>query len=95
MSSPTNLPSPEQCVALLRFIADDIAIWEKEEKQKRGISDEETPCARLLRTGKLPGELRRRVVARREAAEFVDDHGGEDGAAQSQAHRPRRASSRR
>ena len=95
MPSPTNLPSPEQCVASLRFIADDIEQWEKDEKERRGIRDEETPCARLLRTGKLPGEFKRRVVASREAAEYVDDHEGDDGRGQHCAPRRRRPSSRR
>ncbi len=95
MSAPKNLPTPEQCVWLLRFIANDIAQWEADEKQRRGDCDEETACARLLRTGKLPGEFRRRVAASREAAEFADDHGGDDGAMQGHAPRRRRPGSRR
>lgn len=85
------LPPPEQCVALLRFLADDIAQWVEEERVRR----EETPSQRIRRTALLPGEFKRRVAARREAAEFVEDHDEDEGRQRDQACKPRRRGLRR
>lgn len=84
----TQLPPPEQCVALLRFLADDIETWITDERGKR----DETPCQRIRKTAQLPGEFKRRVVARREASEFYEDHeeeGERQGALECRPKRPR------
>ena len=90
MASSKNIPGPEQCVALFRFLADDIEALRKQERLAQEAADQETPCARVLRRAHFPAEFRRRLVAMREAAEFIDDHGEGESTGHARVSPPRR-----